>query len=380
MHYLTKKDLAEKTFGLEKYTPGDDSTKRLAIHITSGTTKSKPLMDIIEISDEECGHHHRQRIETYMPLMPRVFLDQLLFIRAPSHVKQLVYLDAKDLESPHLGRIIKDLQSIDFYTTPSLLNFFVDTLRQSGETEALRNVHSYSLVGEVVSRAFLYKLKKIMPQATVGEETEYGLSEVPRITRWCSLLAEKYRDKNMELQVYHPYNEKHCSMTILNPDEEGRGEIVVTTPALSNYRTGDHGALIDEECSCGAQRTLVVYGRENYDIVRCIGATILLSELEHVFEGLKEYIADYYVEVHERDDGLRTVGELTFFIVPTEKLTKKQNPQNFVATIMGKRLPVTPTQTLGDLIEQGLFLYSEVRLVERILLTGAKKIKLKKIV
>jgi len=259
------------------------------------------------------------------------------------------------------------------------LNFLIDTLRQRAELDALKSTRSFSFVGEVVRKTFLQKLYTAMPKATVGKETEYGLAEVPRITRWCPLLAEKYKRKNMEFQVFHFFNEKHCSVSITHPDEEGRGEITVTTQTLKNYKTGDSGTLFNEPCSCGAKKTLIVYGRENYDIVRCVGATILLREVDYAFGLLKEYVADYYVEIEEVDDGIQTLGKLTFFLVPTKKLLLNKNSEAFIITRLGNTIVVTPTQKLEDMVRGGHFLYPSVKFVESISWRGAKKVRLRKI-
>lgn len=372
--YTTKEMLNRKIVGLENYKPGNDSVKDLALKITSGTTAGEPTVLVIKRPrSKEKYKYYLKSLSAYMAIKTRHSSYSIVyFFLRIIPIKRVLCVDKKDINNPHFFGLIHEFNPTDLDTIPSFFNSIFDIFKQALSKDAVfESIKRIFLTGEAMSSFYENRIKEIMPHALIN--FEYGLAESDTFTRSCKYLAEKY--KNLRYQSFHPLTTFH-RVTICNPDDDGTGEIVLTSPELSNYRTGDMGQLMNESCPCGSMQTLLVYGRFNYDVVHCAGATILLSVLEKVFEKVAHSIKDYYIEVREINDGNTMVGSVSFTLVPVKKLTDEET-NNILRTILCS-LYVTPNRTLGRLIEEGLFLPPRVRLVDAIPV-GNKKIKLRKV-
>ncbi|MBE6010857.1 MAG: phenylacetate--CoA ligase family protein [Lachnospiraceae bacterium] len=94
----------------------------------------------------------------------------------------------------------------------------------------------------------------------------------------------------VECVHHNGYHLRHSDILyeIPEPDENGMGEIVITTMAheampLIRYRTGDIGRMIDAPCPCGAKvrRLEKIWGRDS-SILKINGTPVFLSELADV--------------------------------------------------------------------------------------------------
>jgi len=294
-----------------------------------------------------------------------------------STIKHILCLDKKDLKNPYIKDVLAAVRPTDIFSTPSYITLFLNSLSQDAQKNILENVRYLFLSMEFIFESMIKIWKKMAPHAQF--RSDYGNSESNMISYWCSSFAQDYMVKGLTPNVFHVIPELPFNIQIVDQDNKGVGEIVISTPYLPKFRTGDLGELIHRKCSCGATRSIVVHGRKNYDVIHCVGATILLVELEKLFKSLDECVSDYLVEVREVEKGRKTVGELTCKIVQNPKC-KMDEPllNDIIVQALYARLFVTQTRTVGELIEQGIFAPTKVHIVSN-LPWGYKKIRLEKI-
>ncbi len=376
--YITKEDLQKKIFGIENYIPGDVSTKDISFAVSSGTTSGKPTLIALTLG-KNIRKYFFKHTGVYISLMPRVYLDDLELIRPPSEVQIFMTLSKEDMDHEGIGKIMTQLKDVSIYCAPSFFMYFTKRLL---ETKSISNVSISSLIltGELFSARIAKKIKNLFPSITF-ERVDYGSSEAPYLSTHCSYLSEKYgSDSQQALQVYHPTDMDGVSITIADVDESGVGEIIANTNELKNYRTGDAGEIRNEECVCGANKTLIVYGRKHYDVVSCAGILILLTELERIMEISSEYIEEYYVEVKEvYDKKLRPHGEIYFFIVPTNTIYDQAFFEKYMEKHVYPQMQVTQTKSLADAYNEGIITTLKTEVVTDIPQKTEKKIRLKKV-
>ncbi|MCH7883544.1 hypothetical protein IIA95_03985 [Patescibacteria group bacterium] len=372
--HLANQGLNGKIQGMEQYLPGDESTKELILSTTSGTTTGKPTSLITKIVRKK--DHWTQPRACLCATSPRYgqMLSQARVMFHPtSKLLRVLFISGEDLNNPGLGSIIAEFNPSEIRTSPSYLNLFIKKLRSLAQIHIIKHLKHVYLSGERANAYLIQQIKNVMPQATLN--FRYTLAEIGGVGMSCPYLIRTMYNTGA-FNPIHINSAYHID--IINPNKNNIGEIVITTPHVSNYRTGDAGKLVKKPCPCGAKQTLLVYGRYHYDIVHSVGATILLSELERIFDTLKDYVEDYLVEVREIDNKIETVGKITFKIVATERLKALPSPSHFIVNTISRNLFITKTQTLANLIRSGTFLYPEVEFVKGFPASN-KKIRLKKI-
>ena len=133
-----------------------------------------------------------------------------------------------------------------------------------------------------------------------------------------------------EKQGYH-VNDAELWVEIVDPDEEGYGEVVFTTLSrttmpLIRYRTKDIARLISEPCSCGrpGRRLSKIIGRAD-EMVVFGGGNIHPSFFEVIFKEIPEITEDWQVAVRHRDvkEVLELRVELKEESQPTEPVARK---------------------------------------------------------
>ena len=376
MKYLTKKDLNERIYGLEQYEPGKNTAKSLLLFTTSGTTGVPTLIVGSDLQkaykDTPWFHHFNARLF----FNPRyiVGLRNILGSLHPDyqHVSRTLCLDKNDLKNPYLGDLLSEFGPTELSGPVSYLTHIINTLNPLNPF--FKNITHIFLSGELASRYVLNTFKKTFRNAALLQT--YASSEMGTIGVSCEYITKSVFKEKQVCSKVHP--NPLLKVRILEPDGIGVGEIVVSRPSLQNYRTGDMGSLTKVSCACGKDQVLTIYGRYNYDIVHCAGATFLSSQLETVFESLKEYVTDYLVEVREEHNNIETMGFVSFTLVPTHKLNKLSNAHSFILREIASRLYVTKTQTLEGLVQKGLFSQPTITFVESFPMTN-KKIHLRKV-
>ena len=369
--YTERQDLEKKVLGIEQYKPGHKSVKNIFIRFTSGTTRGLPVVLMVRIIFNKIllkfydfskplilmfskNDHNFQWLQTTLnnyPKSPRVLT-----------------LTRKDIEHPLIRSVIDDFQPEVIRSTVSLLNFFIDKLCRRRAVFP-KHIQKIYMNGERPSGALLNKIKEMFPKGEA--HLTYGMSEIGVIGIDCGYLTKKYIADTS--RSFHPVQR----VSIVGPDRAGVGEILLTTPELNDYLTGDAGKIIKEECRCGARETLIHYGRIDYDIVNCVGAVFHRTEVERVFSYLGDYVKDYFLEIRDVFERGKTIGSVTIKVVPTGKLQTMENGTDFVCEFVKKHLQLSKTRCLRDLLSDGIFLPPKTVFVSSFPVSG-KKIRMKK--
>lgn len=129
-----------------------------------------------------------------------------------------------------------------------------------------------------------------------------------------------------ERQGYH-VNDAELWIEIVDPDEEGYGEVVFTTLSrttmpLIRYRTRDIARLIHERCACGrpGKRLSKIIGRAD-EMVVFGGGNIHPSFFEVIFKEIPEITEDWQVAVRHRE-----VKEVLEFRVEPKEESQPTDP------------------------------------------------------
>lgn len=165
---------------------------------------------------------------------------------------------------------------------------------------------------------------------------------------------------------FHPV--PWATVEVINPDETGAGEIALSVPQsrtvrLERYLVGDRARIIPASCRCGAKTTFELLGRKEGNAVKIAGALLFREEFDRVHRSLGEYVLDYRALIREYIERGRPKAEVTLEVVATPLLRARPDAEAFLARVVAERLYVTPTQTLADLILQGIFAPLTVTLV-----------------
>lgn len=278
-------------------------------------------------------------------------------------------MDYCDL-NPDLDNLLKQFKPDGLCGFPS---FIISALKYVKNPKTLLGIKSVRLTGEALSFQKMKILKSKLPNASVY--LFYAAAELGFISEFCP---------NLPIGQYHP-KKGAMEVDIINQDKQGIGEIVISTnlsPSvrIENYHIGDVGRFIKSEnpCQCGRKITFEVLGRKDFDFIKMCGALLTQKEFERVALELKEYIIDFRVSVGEIVMEEIILGKISLDVIPSVKLSRLEHPKNFLAEEFSKRLFVTPTQTLHDLINKNSFLPVQVSLKTE-LPGGYKDVKMKTI-
>ncbi len=364
--YLTKRDLAQKIYGIEQYIPGDSDTKEISLRATSGTTgNSITLVVVREGRFPEKDSFFTDQLRAYVRLSPPTgALSSVRLALYQSAAKRVMVIDRRDAAKPFIHDLLNQFKPTEMTIIPSALAWVLaGGARENSATwpSKLRRVH---LSGDRAHRPSYQPLIDMAADVTVV--SDYALVETGFISYSCQHLVERYGDD--PIMTFHPM--RHVNWLIRDPDPEGVGEIVVFTRELrAGYRTGDMGKMVEEACGCGARRTLFVYGRKDYDVIHCAGVTFIASLVERIFRGFTHTdnaVADYRVEVRERTERNTLRGSVRVLFVPSEESADIESIAHNIQTALMSRLYVTKTKTLGAVVDDGLFDALVVEVVDEI--------------
>ena len=367
MSYLTKKDLAERIYGIERYRPGDPSTQHIHMAVSSGTTTGRPTLVALYRPDRPGGEVHNIWIANLgrHVRLPQNRLGALQVVRralTSNSIERFLTLDERDLEEKNLPLIVNEYRPQTMRASSSQVLRFGETLAGT-DSHALKNIRLIQLIAELCTSTQKKRLRALFPEATL--QSGYMLSEVVYPTIQC--LGTEGEER------YHLLEDSETVLSIAEPDEEGVGEIIATTSELKNYRTGDLGKVDTNPCPCGKQPTLLLHGRKDFDIVPILGALFLREELERVLEPVADKLVEYQLRVGEIQHNGKLVGKAVFDFVPrNDALTDAE-----MGKYLAESLFVTKTRTLSQLIEAGIFVPFVARQVVAIASRG-KKIVLKR--
>ena len=370
MHYLTKKDLEKRLYGIERYHPGDPSTKDLHLAASSGTTTGPPSLHVVYRPTQERDEAYREWIAPLKSLV-RLLRNNHMSVQhtmrtlTTNTLNRCLVLDDIDMSPGNLVTIMKEFEPESLLGPPTRTLRWVQTLLNAGDSETPAHITLVQLSGEMPTPTYRALLSEALPNATLRNLYMFAGANFP--------LAPCPHSQG---DVYHLLQgDSVTKIKIVDPDEEGVGEMIATTPTLTNFRTGDLGKLDTHPCPCGRSPVLKLFGRKDFDRVTVLGATFLRSELERILEPVMSDLADYQLQVGEKVENKTLRGSLAFIYVlrPTSTLTSGE-----IEKMLCTQLFVTKTRTLSDIIQSGLFLPLIVRKVAAIK-HGKKELHLKKV-
>jgi len=190
--------------------------------------------------------------------------------------------------------LLADLGATGLACTPSFALLLAERAGEERERIHLR----YGIFGaEPWSEAVRVKLEEAWG---IDACDMYGLSEVmgPGVAAEC-------REGRGALHVF----DDHFLPEIADPDDDGRGELVLTTltkeafPVI-RYRTGDVSRFVDEACACGrTHRRIARFSGRVDDMLVVRGINVFPSEIEAVVLD-DETLAPQYAIVVDRREAL----------------------------------------------------------------------------
>lgn len=263
----------------------------------------------------------------------------------------ILNLEVSDL-TEDLPALLKDFNPNGFYGVPS----FIVRLIESIETRDLlfKDVIFVGVMGELLTHSRYETLQTSFPRALI--RSYYGSGDAGAIGPSCKFLPLNYFHVIPSVRV-----------RIDDPDASGAGEVLVSRKVLSytieDHKTGDLGRIHHRVCPCGEKTSLEIIGRSGYDHVKILGALLHRDEFDRVMKMLSDYIEKYRVEVREIEKDGHHCGEITIRILPTPSCSlSPQTAEHILKTILDN-LFVTPSRTLGALVQENIFLTPAIQFV-----------------
>ena len=350
--------IAQKTLDDYIAAPPEDRRTRV-VRMTSGTSSGEPLIFIREIAAQNPQWFSRYvRSLLCVGNLPMRLGLALVFRKEAGARAKLLGLDNKDLE-PSLEVLAKDFAPEMVMSFPSILTRAAAYL--GGATVWIQ---SAVFTGEPLRPATRVHLKKQFPHAVL--QPQYMIQEMGSVSSptHCPYIPE---------ERYHPAG--GVVLGVLNPDEEGEGELLVSARVnddivLADYRYGDLVRIYREPCACGASVSFEIVGRKNVDFIRFGGATLRQEEFDRVFAQCGDLADEYRAEFSIAGEQ----GVITLFVYAPTGLSAQHEKD--LRERFSTLLFLTPRQTLRDLVVQGIFAPLRVRHVVQWALKGYKDTRL----
>ncbi len=327
--------------------PAPEDVMRHGVRLSSGSTGGGILVGIHKTSAQIYRSEVTRRwyvgadrvLCCFGPVTMRVFtvVDGIKFTENTFYLN----IDVGDLV-PGVETLIADLDPQKILGVPSYIVHVAAHMTVSSR----ERVSSINVFGEFLTRTTMSMLSELFPNATV--RSLFAVSEIGAIsTVSCD---------HQPLNFYHP--RPGIDVSVYECDETGAGELLVSTMLnqeipVERYKTGDSVRMHDGVCSCGASVTFEVLGRRGYDYVKIAGVTLRQEECERAARSLRSF-DDYRVEVSGVRAGNSIKGKIVLHVfrkdgVGTEGLARE------IGTNFARALQLTPTRSLADLTERGIF-------------------------
>ena len=323
-----------------------EEARQYIIRTTSGTTGGGPLVIAIKVSPSFFDLFNGVSRPVVCIGAMNARLTNVLAARygygdAPIRI---CVIDSGDL-SPEATSLLSDFEPDTLRGMPS----FVVGILKLFPPAAGSWVKSILLTGEVLTKQRIEAFARQAPNATV--RMQYATSELGALSQSGSSAACPYLEHNQ----YHPGDGVHVE--IEDTDGSGAGEVYVSKTLgeerIVRLRTGDIARSLPP-CRCGERVTFELVGRAGYDYVKLVGAILRREEFDRVAR-LFSYVHDYRVEAREVETEGVPKGSILLRLYhrgapPTDALVTEMKEK------FSRELFLTPTQTLADLVAQGLFL------------------------
>ena len=359
--------LGEKTLDAVIAHPPKDA-RSVLIRVTSGTSGNPPLVLATGYAPEApadmAGSEGLGRVVSCMGSLFARLANALIVSRVPArNVMQVLPLDPQDL-TPELPKIFREYQPEIIYGFCS----YIARVARYMTPDAAKNVRSLMFSGEGVNDVFDRLFSEQFPNAA---RTEFYMAND----------AGGYIGKRM--CRYLPRNHFHPPpgvVVAIDAPEDGIGDILVSKSIfrslrVDRYRIGDIGRLIEQPCPCGEKVTLELFGRKGIDYIKLAGAILRREEFDRVVALFPDVVDDYRVEARQVVEGGRPKGQVILRIYHRKGSLGRDALREFCEKF-ARELFLTPTKTLADLSEEGIFKPLQVELSEHPFAEGHKDVKL----
>lgn len=371
--YTQKEDIVQGVYNEHLYTPGDESTKSIGFKTSSGTT-GRGVALVIERSNTTHPLYlthgtPRALIRVGMQLCNTMSnMNTMLRIHK---VDRMLCLENEDLRRDDIKAIITEFAPSDIMIAPvgSLLEF-IDVFANAFPP-SLERIY---LGGDFISERELAELQQKLP-AQIYLVNDYALSETGTLGYSCPYVSKKYAESN--LSYVHPL--PGVEVDTVGNDEENPSELVVNSPTLGWYKTGDACRIINHTCPCGIQSTIEIHGRIDYDWVAVGGAVFYAHLVKEKMAMFSEEICDYRMYVaREYNSRNEEHGYMNIEIVLAKKPENMERLKQDVIRAL-YTLKVAPTKSLGDVVEMEVFNPLTVSVVQAIEKRGVKEVRLQRV-
>lgn len=358
--YTSKNDLLDSVTGLELYKKGDGGTKYLYLASTSGST-GKPLLIVRKEPENPKEHHSLRDYGNYLSIAAR--RQHALFatheiIKHGDAANYVLHIDKNELDLVDLPWLCKQMDAQVLSGLPQTYLTLKNQTALRSQKNPCHTISKILIVRGLLERQNKKKLAEFFPNSEI--EFRYMMSECTSIGVSCSHIVKKFYGTTGGSTPVHPIKQ----VEILDADKDGWGEIIISTSQLHNYKTGDLGKIIMESCVCGAKSVLLVKGRAHQDRIHSVGATFLLEEIEKIFATFKNNVTDYSVEIRDIESHGVLSGKVTILVALKGQTDDPLSRLETIKNVFEKELFVTKSRTLGELIHAGIFLPTDVKIVE----------------
>jgi len=349
---------------LAAYAAGEQAD-HFVFHLSSGTSGGIPLLRVAHHPGGVLPRFRNARRTAVFAGSRMIRLNNAFyFLRTDTPPEaSLLLLDFADLDS-RAAELLRDFDPDYLIGSPS---FLAHLFRLPLDPSVLPSVSRITLMGERSSKNFSDFLKSCFPDALL--ENSYALAEIGGVGISCRYLP---------FGQFHPV--RNVSITVADPDAEGVGELVVSKKGehsdVREYRTGDCGRSLPAHCVCGSP-AFEVFGRIGYDYVKIAGAQLRTEEFERVASELDLYFSDFRAEARMVKVGKGERASLRLIVAPRGSLLQDPEIQALVAGEFARRLFVTPSKTLENLVAEGIFLPLRLKLAHTPFPAENKAVKLR---
>src|SRR3989338_322158 len=338
---------------LREYQPHKNGRK-FQITTTSGTTKKPPMAIIRPINKRNPAVSMQKRGNCLYAL--NTIQAQLSIVVAYIYDKDGTCLSLQPVDiDEHIETLLRDFEPKVLGGLKVFILNILEKISDNINTASIKEVILRESLWTNEERSFF--LKKF-PHATIVEC--YGIGEVGLIGRRCP--------SDYTRAIYHVVRDD-VTLTVLHEDETRVGELAITTQisrsvSLQGYAPGDAARLVVINCSCDYGVSFELFGRIGHDYVKLTGALARVEEFDRVANELSLYVQDYRADVGEKFYEGKILGKIVLHIVPTKILDSQNNAKEFLEKEFERRLFLTPTRTLVQLVREGLFFPLEVQFTE----------------
>ncbi len=285
------------------------------------------------------------------------------FIIAPPSDMFQVFVEVGNLTLA--AEVVKKLKIEALFLSATTLYFLHPYLV---EKNTLNNIKFIRISGEMCSDEKFKLLKRLYSKAefTAG----YAATEIGVIGYQCEFLEGK-NAKDYHIADFI-YPEIIDSNTLKNVEKGEVGELVLTTLDKKDfvairYRMGEEAKFLDK-CSCGDKSPVVsILGRIGVDSISILGARFVRADLEKVFFSNDRILPDFKLHIYEKAVGLSITYEIVGHVVPkNKKYIGDSKFETKIATDIERKIRVSPTLNLSDLVRKGIFLPFKIKTVEEL--------------